>query len=73
MWLHIENIIAQEMGIDEGSYRLIPVYNEDDEIDKSLLPTRISMLTGVDLKHSYKAERELKRLLAALKAPLNIP
>ena len=67
-----ENSLAQQMGIDEDAYRLIPVYNEDSEIDKSLLPTRISMLEGVDLKHPYRAEKELKRLLEALKAPLNI-
>ena len=68
-----ENALAQQMGIDEGRYRLIPVYNQEGGIDKSLLEGRISMLEGVDLKHPYRAERELKRLLAALKAPLNIP
>ena len=63
-----ENILAQTMGIQEGSYRLLPVKIE--EIDESLLPTRLRMLTTLDLTHPRRADREFQRLTRALTLPL---
>ncbi len=63
-----ENTLAQTMGIQEGTYRLLPVTIE--EIDGNRLPTRLSMLTTLDLTHPRRAEREFQRLIQAVKSPL---
>ncbi len=56
------------MGIQEGSYRLLPVKVE--EIEENKLPTRLSMLTTLNLIHPHRAEREFDRLVKALQGPL---
>jgi hypothetical protein len=38
--------------------------------DTKQLPVRLSMLTILDLTHSYRAEHELGRLVQALQGPL---
>lgn len=63
-----ENTIAQTMGIQEGTYRLLPV--KIDAFDESRLPTRLSALTSLNLVHPRRADREFDRLLNALKGPL---
>lgn len=63
-----EHTLAQTLGVSEGTYRLLPVKIE--EIDEGLLPTRLSMLTSLNLAHPQRAEREFKRLLDALQGPL---
>jgi hypothetical protein len=63
-----ENVLGQTMGIQEGTYRLLPV--KSMTLDSSRLPTRLSMLTTLDLSHPRRAERELQRLVQSLKSPL---
>ncbi len=63
-----ENTLGQTMGIQEGTYRLLPV--KAAPIDTSHLPTRLSMLTTLDLSHPRRAEREFDRLIRALREPL---
>lgn len=66
---HFENVVAQTMGIDEGSYRLLPVTVGD--FDATRLPTRVSMLARLDLTlPGDRGEREIARLVSALKGPL---
>ncbi|MEL6461818.1 MAG: caspase family protein [Cyanobacteria bacterium J06558_2] len=63
-----ENTLVQTMGIQEGNYRLLPI--KSTSIDNIRLPTRLSMLSTLDLSHPRRAEREFKRLIKALKNPL---
>lgn len=63
-----ENVLAQTMGIEEGTYRLLPV--KIAPIENVKLPTRLSLLTMLDLTHTYRAEREFERLVRALQGPL---
>ena len=63
-----ENVLAQTMGIQEGSYRLLPV--KIAPIDERQLPVRLSMLTTLNLSHPRRAAREFERLERALQGPL---
>ena len=63
-----ENTLGQTMGIQEGTYRLLPI--KAMPVDTSRLPTRLSMLTTLDLVHPRRAEREFSRLIEALRQPL---
>ena len=63
-----ENVVGQTMGIQEGTYRLLPIKFGD--FDESLLPVRLSMLTTLNLAHPRRAEREFERLVRALQGPL---
>jgi hypothetical protein len=63
-----EHTLGQTMGIQEGTYRLLPV--KAMPFDPSRLPTRLSMLTTLDLSHPRRAEREFERLVRSLKHPL---
>ena len=63
-----ENTLGQTMGIEEGTYRLLPV--KSMTLDSSRLPTRLSMLETLDLSHPRRAEREFQRLVQSLKSPL---
>lgn len=65
---NFENVVAQSMGIQEGSYRLLPV--KIGPIDEARVPTRLSMLAALDLTHPRRAEREFDRLAEALRGPL---
>jgi hypothetical protein len=62
-----ENVVAQTMGVDEGRYRLIPV--KAAAYDRTRVPVRLSMLTAVDLTRPERADRELDRLITALRSP----
>lgn len=63
-----ENVLGQMKGIQEGTYRLLPV--KFMALDSNRLPTRLSMLTTLDLSHPRRAEREFTRLIRALQSPL---
>jgi hypothetical protein len=63
-----ENVLVQTMGIQEGSYRLVPI--KFTPIDPNRLPTRLSMVTTLDLAHPRRAQREFDRLVQALQGPL---
>jgi hypothetical protein len=63
-----ENVLVQTISIQEGSYRLLPI--KFAPIDQNHLPTRLSMLTTLDLVHPRRAEREFDRLVKALLEPL---
>ncbi|MEA5464064.1 caspase family protein [Leptothoe sp. PORK10 BA2] len=63
-----ENILGQTMGIQEGTYRLLPVQSEP--IDSNKLPTRLSMLSILNLSHPRRAEKGFERLVSALQGPL---
>ena len=63
-----ETVLGQTMGIEEGTYRLLPV--KIAAIDEARLPTRLRMLTTLDLAHPRRAEREFDRLVQALRGPL---
>jgi hypothetical protein len=63
-----ENVLAQTMGLQEGTYRLLPVKRA--ALDEGRLPTRLSLLTTLDLGHPRRAEREFARLVQALQGPL---
>jgi hypothetical protein len=63
-----ENVLAQTMGIQEGAYRLLPL--KIAPVDESKYPTRLSMLTTLDLTHPRRAERGFNSLVQALQGPL---
>jgi hypothetical protein len=63
-----ESVVGQTMGIQEGTYRLLPIKFGD--VDESHLPVRLSMLTTLNLAHPRRAEREFERLVRALQGPL---
>ena len=67
-WKDFENILGQTMDVQEGTYRLLPV--KIGPLDEGRLPTRLSMLSTLDLSHPSRAEREFERLLKALQGPL---
>ena len=63
-----ENVLAQTMGIREGTYRLVPV--RIGHLDEQHLPQRLGMLTTLNIAHPSRAEREFDRLVRALQGPL---
>ncbi|MGE5603634.1 MAG: caspase family protein [Nitrososphaerales archaeon] len=63
-----ENVLAQTMGIQEGSYRLLPV--QIGAMDESRLPVRLSMLSRLNLSRPGRSEAEFDRLVRALRGPL---
>ena len=65
---NFENVLAQQMGINEGSYRLLPVRTAS--LDEGRLLLRISMLVSLDLADPASAKRNMQRLLDALGGPL---
>jgi len=63
-----ESALGQSMGIQEGSYRLLPV--KIMSLNAIVLPVRLGMLMVLDLSHPCRAEREFVRLIKALQSPL---
>ena len=63
-----ENVAAQSVGIEEGSYRLLPV--KIGPVDEARLPLRLRMLATLDLTDPRRADREFDRLAEALRGPL---
>jgi hypothetical protein len=66
-YAEFENVLAQTIGVEEGTERLLPVRIAD--LGGVPLPGRLRMLTTLDMTRSELAERELKRLLEALTLP----
>lgn len=67
-WAHFENVLAQTLGIQEGTYRLLPV--KIAPLEESRLPLRLSQLVLLNLVHHRQPERQWQRLVEALKGPL---
>ena len=63
-----ENVVAQTMGIQAGTYRLLPV--KTAAFEQGQLPVRLSLLTMVDFTRPRHPEREWDHLVEALKGPL---
>ena len=63
-----EHVLAQTMGIDEGTYRLIPLTFA--ALDRRRIPARLAMLTTLDLSRPDRAAREFDRLIRALRGPI---
>ncbi|HSF98850.1 MAG TPA: caspase family protein [Ornithinibacter sp.] len=63
-----ENVLAQSLGVQDRSYRLLPLVIEP--LDSIELPLRLSMLTTLDLTRPGQGERQWDRLTRALKGPL---
>ncbi len=63
-----ENVLVQSMSVQERSNRLVLVKNLP--IEDNSIPMRLSMLTRINLAHPSRAERQFKRLVEVLKAPL---
>ncbi len=55
---NFENVLAQTMGIQEGTYRLLPV--KIAPINEGRLPVRLSRLVTLDLTHSLRAEARVR-------------
>jgi hypothetical protein len=63
----LENILGQTVGIQEGTW-LLPV--KIRPVDGNKYPTRLSMLTTLDMTHPHRVEREFDRSILALPGPL---
>ncbi len=60
--------LAQTLGLEEGTARLVPVLRSP--VEAGHLPARLRMLVGIDLTHPRRASRNFHRLVRALHAPL---
>jgi hypothetical protein len=67
-WAAARDTFAQAMGIDEGTYRLLPV--KIGQLDDDAIPDRIRSLVVVNLAHPRRAEQQFERLIESLKGPL---
>jgi hypothetical protein len=67
-WADFENVMVQTLGVQEGTYRLLPVKIE--ALAEGRIPLRLSQLVALDLVHPHRAEREFTRLVQALQGPL---
>ena len=65
---NFENILAQHLSIENGDYRLIPIIISS--LDKTLIPPRLSMLTGLDLTDLSEKDIVFAKLLKAISEPL---
>jgi hypothetical protein len=63
-----ENTMAQTMGVEEGSYRVLPV--KISAVEAGRIPLRLRMLTTLDLSQPRRAAREFDRLVSALQGSL---
>jgi Caspase domain/TIR domain len=59
--------LAQTVGLEEGSARLLPVRFAN--VADGLLPARLRMLVTLDLHHPQRGPRNFNRLVRALQAP----
>jgi hypothetical protein len=62
------NSLAQGMGIEEGTYRLLPL--KFGLLDEKRIPERIKFLVTRDLAHPRRAESQFKRLIEDLQGEL---
>jgi hypothetical protein len=63
-----EELAAQMTGIEEKTYRLLPV--KLGGVNEGRLPMRLRMLSMLDFSQPRQREREVERLLRALRGPL---
>jgi hypothetical protein len=63
-----ENVLAQTIGLQEGTYRLLPL--KIAPLDDRNLPVRLGALTTLDMSRPQRVEREFERLVQALRGPL---
>ena len=63
-----ENVLAQTVGIQEGTSRLLPV--KIAQIHEGQLPARLGLLATLDMTHPQREQREFDRLVQALRGPL---
>lgn len=63
-----DNVLAQTMGIQEGTYRVLPVVMEP--VGKGKLPTRLGMLTAADLTDPARLDKTFDKIVKALRGPL---
>ena len=66
-----ETVLAQTLGIQEGSWRVLPV--RIGPLAEERLPLRLGMLTTLDLVSPERRERGFARLVEALRGPLPRP
>lgn len=66
--LEFQNVLAQTLGIQEGSYRILPI--KILPISNNNIPLRLAMLNTLDFTNPTNIEREYDRLIRALKEPL---
>ena len=59
-------MVAQSVGIEEGSDRLLPV--KIGPVDDARLPVRLRMLATLDLADPRRADRDFARLADALRS-----
>jgi hypothetical protein len=67
-WADFESVLVATLGLQEGSYRLLPVMIAD--VDPARLPLRISALATLDLTGTRPPARQLDRLMEAVRGPL---
>lgn len=67
-WLRFEEVIADTIGIEEGSYRLFPVQIET--IQNGELPMHIKRMVIKDLTNPRHTQRRLKGIIRELQEPL---
>jgi hypothetical protein len=63
-----ENVLAQTLGIQEGSYRVLPIIVAS--LENTPIPTRLSMLTTLDFTTPALKDFEFNRLMTSLASPL---
>jgi len=64
-----EELLAQDVGLYDGTWRLIPI--KFAELSRAnLLPARLRMLSTLDLGRPGRAETDLQRLVSALNGPV---
>jgi hypothetical protein len=67
-WAHFEHVIGQTIGIQEGSYRVLPVNISPLSEDK--LPVNLSRMVIIDFSNPRHLERRFEHLIRSLKEPL---
>jgi hypothetical protein len=63
-----QGVLGTTIGIQEGTYRLLPV--RFGHMDEDQVPGWLSILVTLNLAHPHRAEREFDRLVRALRGPL---
>lgn len=67
-WAHFQHVIGQTMGIQEGSYRVLPV--KYSHLADHHLPMMLSRLEISDLSNPRHFERRFQHLIRSLQEPL---
>jgi hypothetical protein len=62
-----ENVLSQELGIDDGTYRVLPL--DIEAIEPDAKPPRLRMLAALELTDARRAPRVYERLIEELRLP----